>query len=396
MRPSVTALIRSWRAKAGAVTARSGYVPLRFDWGEVRGRFYRFNTFVERLGPGPNPNPGPGPGPGLGGGERRRGGGGAGVREDLEPRPRPYRDRSAGGGGAMTSRTRTQTIAMIEALRSRLGGVALEIGALCRIGTADAALLRRTLAPAADPAGLLAWAGWQQVHEHAQILVRPAPEAPHPWLLADDIPTAAALAFAARRAALVIETSPGNCQLRVLADRPLSLLDRTTAQRALRAHLAGDPGSIAGDKWGRLAGFKNQKPGRDGCWTNLLRHDLTGRPASASALLAGCGSAPALAPLTSALGQGRCAQGQGSPAPRSGAGARPVDGPADHAGGSKIDFAWACAQIRAGADPQSIIGAITAAALGRKKRSNEAGCMEYAERTIRNAQARIAAERATR
>ena len=183
----------------------------------------------------------------------------------------------------MTSRTRGQALAMIEAMRSHLGGVALEIGALCRIGTADAALLRRTLAPAADPAGLLAWAGWQQVHEHAQILVRPAPEAPHPWLLADDIPTAAALAFAARRAALVIETSPGNCQLRVLADRPLSLLDRTTAQRALRAHLAGDPGSIAGDKWGRLAGFKNQKPGRDGCcaYSSRNRPPLmiqTGRP----------------------------------------------------------------------------------------------------------------------
>lgn len=297
----------------------------------------------------------------------------------------------------MTSRTCAQALAMIEALRSRLGTVPLEIGALCRIGTADAALLRRTLAPAADPAGLLAWAGWQQVHEHAQILVRPAPEAPHPWLLADDIPVVDALAFAARRAALVIETSPGNCQLRVLADRPLSLPDRTTAQRALREHLAGDPGSIAGDKWGRLAGFKNQKPGRDGCWTNLLRHDLTGRPVSAAALLAGCGPAPALAPLTSALGQGRCAQGQGSPAGRAAAGgARPEAGPADRAGGSKIDFAWACAQIRAGADPQSIIGAITAAALGRKKRPTEAGCRDYAERTVKGAQARIAADRATR
>ncbi len=302
----------------------------------------------------------------------------------------------------MTSRTRTQTIAMIEALWSRLGTVPLEIGALCRIGTADAALLRRTLAPGADPAGLLAWAGWQQVHEHAQILVRPAPEAPHPWLLADDIPIAAALAFSGRQAALVIETSPGNCQLRVLADRALSMSDRTVAQRALRKHLAGDPGSIAGDKWSRLPGYRNVKPGRD-CWTNLLRHGLTACPVSAAALLAqaqavpGCGSAPALAPLTSALGQGRCGQGQGSPAGRAAAGgARPEAGPADHAGGSKIDFAWACAQIRAGADPQSIIGAITAAALGRKKRSNEAGCMEYAERTIRNAQARIASERAAR
>ena len=225
----------------------------------------------------------------------------------------------------------------------------------------------------------------------------------HPWLLADDVPTAAALAFSGRRAALVIETSPGNCQLRVLADRALSMPDRTTAQRALREHLHGDPGSIAGDKWGRLAGFKNQKPGRDACWTNLLRSDLAGRPVSASALLAqsasvpGCGSAPALAPLTSALGQWRCAQGQGSPAVRAAAGgARPEAGPADRAGGSKIDFAWACAQIRAGADPQSIIGAITAAALGRKKRPTEAGCRDYAERTVKGAQARIAADRATR
>ena len=31
----VTAFIRSWHAQAGAVTARSAYVPLRFDWGEA-------------------------------------------------------------------------------------------------------------------------------------------------------------------------------------------------------------------------------------------------------------------------------------------------------------------------------------------------------------------------
>lgn len=31
----VTAFIRTWRAEAGAVTARSAYVPLRFDWGEA-------------------------------------------------------------------------------------------------------------------------------------------------------------------------------------------------------------------------------------------------------------------------------------------------------------------------------------------------------------------------
>ena len=31
----VTAFIRSWRAKCGAVTARSAHVPLRFEWGEA-------------------------------------------------------------------------------------------------------------------------------------------------------------------------------------------------------------------------------------------------------------------------------------------------------------------------------------------------------------------------
>ena len=282
----------------------------------------------------------------------------------------------------MTSRTRTQSLLMIEALRSRLDGVPLEIGALCRIGTAEAALLRRTLAPAADPAGLLAWAGWQQIHEHAQILIRPDPAASHPWLLADDIPVADALAFAGKRAALVIETSPGNTQLRVLADRPLSMPERTQAQRALREHLGGDPGSIAGDKWSRLAGFKNQKPGRGGCWTNLLRHDLTARPVSASALLAGCASAPALASLTSAAGRGGV-QGQGSPAVRAAAGgARPEAGPADAPGGSKIDFAWACAQVRAGADPEALIDTLAAAALARGKRHDESSARAYAWRTI--------------
>ena len=41
----VTAFIRSWRAEAGAVTARSAYVPLRFDWGEA----FQFDWSEEHL-----------------------------------------------------------------------------------------------------------------------------------------------------------------------------------------------------------------------------------------------------------------------------------------------------------------------------------------------------------
>ena len=296
------------------------------------------------------------------------------------------------------SRARIQSLDMIAALRLHLGPVALELGALRHLGTDDAAMLRRTLAPGADPAGLLAWCGWQQVHESAQILIRPDPEQAHGWLLVDDVPAAVALAFAARRAALVVETSPGNTQLRVLSDQPLSLPERTAAQRALREHLAGDPGSIAGDKWGRLAGFKNQKPGRDGCWTNLLRHDLAARPVSAAALLAqaqtvaapAVASAPALdPPLPSALlGRGCVASGQGSPLARRAGGARP------RAGQSGTDrsanhFAFACHALRRGENPAAITRKIADRAMQDGKRPDEASAMAYALGVVAAAQVRL-------
>lgn len=293
------------------------------------------------------------------------------------------------------TRTRAQSIAMIEALREHLGAVVLEIGALRHIGTADDTLLRRPLPAGADPAGLLAWAGWQQIHEHAQIFVRPDPQRPHPWLLVDDVPTADALAFAARRSALAIETSPGNCQLRVLADKPLDAEERTSAQRVLCQHLHGDPASVSGDKWGRLPGYRNLKPGRGRCWTNLLRHNLAGRPVCAEVLLAqaepggggGSGSAPSL--TSAAVRRGGCAPGPGSPIARSAGGARPTYGPADKSGGSEIDYAWACAQIRAGANIDAMISVLSAAALKRGKRPDEAGAREYAERTVRAAMDRV-------
>ena len=296
------------------------------------------------------------------------------------------------------TRARAQSLLMIEALRRQLGPVALEIGALRRFGGDDATMLRRTLAPGADPAGLLAWCGWQQVHESAQILIRPDPSARHPWLLVDDVPAAVALAFAARRGALVVETSPGNAQLRVLADRPLSLPERTAAQRALRAHLGGDTGSIAGDKWGRLPGFRNVKPGRAGCWTNLLRHDLAGRPVSAAALLAqaqtvaapAVASAPALdPPLPSALpGRGCVASGQGSPLARRAGGARPQAGQSG-TDRSANHFAFACHALRRGENPAAITSKIANRAMQDGKRHDEAAAMAYALGVVAAAQVRL-------
>ena len=281
---------------------------------------------------------------------------------------------------------RTERLAMIRALRAHLGPVGLEIGVVPRIGRPDQGKpIRRDLAPDADPAKLLGWCSAQQVNAQAQVWVRPAPDVDHAWLFADDVPTAEAVAFAARRAALVIETSPNNCQMRILADRAMTPAERTAAQRVLRLHLGGDPASVAGGKWGRLAGFANQKPGKGGWWTRLLCLDLASRPVSADRLLA---EAQALAP-TPAFSP---AQRAGGVRPHGSVGQSAAPAPAMAPGGSQDDFRFACCEIRAGTDTQVIISAITAAALARGKRRNEAGCREYAERTLRNAAGRVAAE----
>ena len=281
---------------------------------------------------------------------------------------------------------RGERLAMIEALRAHLGPVGLEIGVVPRIGRPDQGKpIRRDLAPDADPAKILAWCAAQQINAQAQIWIRPDPDAVHPWLFADDVPTATALAFAARRAALVVETSPGNCQLRILADRSLTPAERTQAQRVLRLHLGGDGGSISGGKWGRLAGYVNQKPGKTGWWTRLLCSELVARPVSAALLLAQA-LAPAPAPAFSP------AQRAGGVRPHGSVGQSVAPAPAMAPGGSQDDFRFACDEIRAGTDMQAIISAITAAAMSRGKRRNESGCREYAERTVRNAASRVAAE----
>ena len=293
---------------------------------------------------------------------------------------------------------REQAHAMIAALRSRLGDVSLEIGALHGIQTDGSSMWARTLAPATDPAGLLSWAGFHQVRHGAQILIRPDPARSHPWLLVDDIPVADALRFAERRAAIVVETSPGNCQLRVLADRILSEEERKLAQRALCAHLGGDEDSTAGDKWGRLPGFRNQKPDRPmRPWTNLLRANLTERLVSADALL-GEGSSEAAGPV-GPVGLAEDHQAVAAPALLSppGAGriasafspARPGRSPIRGTDRSKIHFAFACHALRRGENPPSIARKIAERALQDGKRPDESSAVAYAFCVVAAAQANL-------
>jgi len=114
--------------------------------------------------------------------------------------------------------------------------------------------------------------------ENAQggnVYVRPYRHGAWHVVFLDDVALADADALANAHSALVVETSPNRCHVWIHTEAPLAERDRYLVQKALAArpnangHLA-DPASVSGDHWGRLAGFRNRKTGRD-CWVNLRR-----------------------------------------------------------------------------------------------------------------------------
>ncbi len=119
----------------------------------------------------------------------------------------------------------------------------------------------------------LPWLRAENVQGH-DIYFRPFRYLPWPVIFLDDLPPGLATRIAKKYRAAVIETSPGRCHLWLALTSPLEETQRSWVQKDLVAKLQGsaDPGSVSGDHWGRLPGFRNRKPQRD-CWVNL--HALT-------------------------------------------------------------------------------------------------------------------------
>ncbi len=266
-------------------------------------------------------------------------------------------------------RPETQAIAMIDALLKNCGE--LDLGVIKNIGRPDENPMFPRPLPT-DYTKLMSWARWQNAQKNANIYIRPSPREPHPWLFLDDVPTAIAHGIAGKYAALIVETSPRNCQIRLLADRSLTTPERFAVQSQLVTLLAGnaDPASTAGDKWGRLPGFRNKKPGRD-CWTDFI-NDSTSRARrfDPAHLLAGGvkqHSSPAVGVPSSPQGGGVVSLGCG--------------------GGSESEreFAFACHSLRRGEQDESIINKITDRAVARDKRKTVAEARRYAELTVSNA-----------
>ncbi len=104
----------------------------------------------------------------------------------------------------------------------------------------------------------------------ADVYFRPFRHGAWPVVFLDDLPIPMAIKIAGKYRAAVVETSSGSCHLWLATALPLGEAQRTDVQRDLVTRLRGaaDPGSISGDHWGRLPGFRNHKPNR-GCWVNL-------------------------------------------------------------------------------------------------------------------------------
>jgi len=316
--------------------------------------------------------------------------------------PTPYLPRWA----QAESRPMRQAIYTIEQVMLRVPGIDLQVAALHRPGGDDRLEMLGTVdAMGGTTTGnlreILRQARGSNINKRspANILFRPDPSGSHPWLFIDDLSIERLLSLTSQIAGLAIETSRGNGQVRLLADRPLSQAERGAAQRFLSLRLGGDPGSTSGEKWGRLAGFTSQKPDKKGAWTNILADTTWIRPAVAAdrlLALAPGGVRASISPSPAAAASSRPPAGSPSLSP----GFSPATGistkedyardalqrggPAanEGAGGYRQDMASACQALRAGIPRAEIVQAISTRALARGKRRGEADALKYAQATL--------------
>ena len=203
-------------------------------------------------------------------------------------------------------------------------------------------------------------------------------------VLLDDLDGPTVLGVTSKYRAVGIETSPGSYQAVIATTRAMTRMEQHRVQSALvqRLHAAGrhaDVGATGAGQFARLPGFGH--PGHAGRAVGLLGSGSGVLLLDPDTLLSDVCDAPM--PACRSLQAGIPVPRPGVPARRNGGrGKAAVDGPAATAGGSERDYAWACAEIRAGTDLETLTDRLAAAALARGKRHDESSARAYAWRTI--------------
>ncbi|WP_084684864.1 DNA-primase RepB domain-containing protein [Methylohalobius crimeensis] len=101
----------------------------------------------------------------------------------------------------------------------------------------------------------------------ADVYFRPHANDPASVIFLDDLPRKVAAAVSLKYQAWVIETSHNSCHAWILTDKPLDQHERYKEQKKIIQMGVGDPGSVSGEHFGRMPGFKSHKRR---CWVNLI------------------------------------------------------------------------------------------------------------------------------
>jgi hypothetical protein len=149
-----------------------------------------------------------------------------------------------------------RTARAVERQLRAIGGGAFEVG----VRSAATGLLMQREGSTAEVLGLVPWLKRMNAQGH-DIFVRPARERSQGVVLLDDVSrsTLRALERDGRSPAAIVETSPGNYQawIRVAREAPAGVLGRVS--RSLARDYDADPAAVGVHRYGRLAGFTNQK-----------------------------------------------------------------------------------------------------------------------------------------
>jgi len=197
----------------------------------------------------------------------------------------------------------------------------------------------------------------------ADVYVRPARGWDWPLVFLDDVDRRLASRIARRYDCAVVETSPpGGCHVWLRCARPLAEFQRARAQRWLAERAGADPASVSGEHLGRLAGFKNWK--RNGTWVNVLAVTANGRSWEP-------GAVPDLDREPDTM----------RPRPKCPTRQSRVHRPHRDLSPSGQDWAWVCARLERGRDPDHVRQQLVARARPRRRGDAE----RYASRTVRRA-----------
>jgi hypothetical protein len=127
----------------------------------------------------------------------------------------------------------------------------------------------------------LSWLRYENRNKSAGAYIRPARGQDWPYIFFDDVTPSTAHNLADNHCAALVETSAGRFHAWLKTDMALSEAQRHAVQSKIAGEIGADMGSVSGEHWGRLPGFKNRKPNRPD-WVNLRRLSYDGPPFVAS------------------------------------------------------------------------------------------------------------------